>query len=106
MREMWARKKNRNSWLLVLSSQEPMEVLPIPTGKAKKKELKNTYRSTQIKKVVKQIEETNNSKDVSDLENLDSLIKAALGSSKKILPNEQLFFTFLFENNLGNFVQN
>ena len=25
----------------VLSSQEPMEVLPIPTGKAKKKELKN-----------------------------------------------------------------
>lgn len=89
-----------------VSSQEPIEVLPIPTEKAKKKELKNTFRATQIKKLLSLIEKKSNSKEVSTLENLDSLIKSALGTGQKILPNEKQFFTFLFENNLGHFVRN
>ena len=89
-----------------VSTQEPMETSPPPSEKGKKKELKNIYRATQIKKVLKQIEKTSNSKDISELENLDSLIKSALGSSKKVLSNEKQFFTFLFENNLGHFVRN
>ena len=89
-----------------ISTQEPMETPPAPPEKGKKKELKNTYRATQIKKVLKQIEKTSDSKDICQLENLDSLIKSALGSSKKVLSNEKKFFTFLFENNLGHFVRN
>ena len=89
-----------------VSTQEAMETSPLPLERGKKKELKNTYRGAQIKKVLKQIEKTSNSKDISELENLDSLIKSALGSSKKVLSNEKQFFTFLFENNLGHFVRN
>ena len=86
--------------------QEPIENLPSIQEKRKNKELKNTYCSVQIKKVLKQIERTNNSNNITTLENLDSLLKSALGSSKKILPNEKQFFDFLFENNLGHFVRN
>ena len=92
---------------IVQPGQEPMEALSaIPPMKGKKKELKNTYRTNQIKNLLKKIEHTNNSKDITELENLDSLIKLALGSGKKKIANEKQFFTFLFENNLGHFVRN
>ena len=68
-----------------------------------------TFSSSKCIKFIhtlKQIEKTTNSKDITALENLDSLIKSALGSSKKVLSNEKQFFTFLFENNLGHFVRN
>ena len=87
-------------------AQEPSANLVTTEEKGKKKELKNSYRSTQIKKILKQIERKSNSKNISELENLDSLLKCALGSSKKILANEKQFFDFLFENNLGHFVRN
>ena len=88
------------------SSHEAMDVPLIPKQKAKAKDIKNTFRTTQIKKILKQIEKTTNSKEISELENLDSLIKLALGTSKKIIANEKKFFTFLFESNLGHMVRN
>ena len=89
-----------------VQSPEPMKAPQIGTEKVKKKELKNTYRATQIKKMLKQIEKISTSKELTKLENLDALIQLALGSSKKTIPNEKQFFTFLFENNLGHFVRN
>ena len=90
----------------VSDSEESIQAPLIPPPKAKKKELKNMFRATQIKKVLKQIERTSNSEGITNLENLDSLIKSLLGTSKKILPNEREFFTFIFENNLGHFCRN
>ena len=87
-------------------SEESIQAPLIPPPKAKKKELKNMFRATQIKKVLKQIERTSNSEGITNLENLDSLIKSLLGTSKKILPNEREFFEFIFENNLGHFCRN
>ena len=60
-----------------------------------KKELKNNYRSVQIKKLLHHIKKVNPSQDITSLENLDELIKCALGSSKKTLLNEAKFFNFL-----------
>ena len=90
----------------LVQSPEPMKIPQIRTEKVKKKELKNTYRGTLIKKMLKQIEKISTSKELTSLENLDALIQLALGSSKKTIPNEKQFFTFLFENNLGHFVRN
>ena len=87
------------------SEDPPKPPQPLPE-KLKKQELKNTYRSTQIKKLLKLIESKTDSKDITGLENLDSLIKSALGSSKKMLSNEKMFFNYLFENNLSHFVKN
>ena len=83
-----------------VQSPEPMRAPQIRTEKVKKKELKNTYRATHIKKMLQQIEKISTSKELTSLENLDALIQLALGSSKKSIPNEKQFFTFLFENNL------
>ena len=88
------------------SYEDSVKTPLIPVQKGKKKELKDIYRATQIKKVLKQMEKTSNSKEISDLENLDALIKCALGTSRKKIANEKEFFTFLFENNLGHFVRN
>ena len=79
---------------------------PPPRASVKKKDVKVKYRSTQIKKLLQHIEKKDGAQKISSLENLDDLIKCALGNSKKTLPNEKEFFNFLFENNLAHFVKN
>ena len=100
----------------------PMEVAPMspPTvsetskDQEKKEEVKHplgknvtqSYRNVQIKKLLHQIEKAQGSVEVTSLPNLDDLIKAALSSSRKKVLNEEVFFTFLFDNGLGHFVKN
>ena len=60
----------------------------------------------QIKKILQHIEKTTGSEKVTSLENLVELIKSALSNTKKKLPNEELFFTFLFDNGMAHFVKN
>ena len=64
------------------------------------------YQTTQMKKLLRHIERAEGSKEILDLPNLDALIRAALTTSRKSLPNEKAFFTFLFENSLGPYVKN
>ena len=90
-------------------SQEDMEPPPPPPiveeGK-KKNNVKLKYQKSQIKKLLQHIERLEGGQGVTSLENIDELIKSALGSSRKILPNESTFFSFLFDNNLAHFVKN
>ena len=72
----------------------------------KRKDLKLKYRKVQIKKLLQHLERLEGSQDITSLENIDELIEAALGSSRKMIPNEALFFSFLFDNNLAHFVKN
>ena len=64
------------------------------------------YRSNQIKKLHNLIKENDSTRDITSLDNLEALIKAALANSRKILPNEKKFYTFLFDNNLAHFCKN
>ena len=91
---------------------EVKEVLPTSTkstsedsGK-KKKDVKVKYRATQIKKLLHHIEKMDGPHKIASLENVEDLIKSALGNSRKTLANEKEFFNFLFANNLGHFVKN
>ena len=79
---------------------------PVNEGAEKKKDVKLKYRKVQIKKLLHHIERLEGGEGVTSLENIDDLIQSALGTSKKILPNEVKFFTFLFDNNLAHFVKN
>ena len=80
--------------------------LPSPKAPTKKKEVKMKYRAAQIKKLLHHVEKKNGSEKITSLENLEELIKCALGNSRKTLQNEEMFFNFLFENNLAHFVKN
>ena len=82
------------------------EVQPTPKDTTKKKDVKTKYRATQIKKLLHHIEKLGGSQKITSLENLEELIKCALGNSRKTLANEEEFFNFLFDNNLGHFVKN
>ena len=104
------------------STMSPKEVsseaVPInPTtvsGLEEKEEVKNqlgknvvkSYRNVQIRKLLHQIEKTKGSVGVTSFPNLEELIKAALSNTKKKLLNEEIFFTFLFDNGMGHFVKN
>ena len=72
----------------------------------KKKELKQKYQKVQIKKLLQHVERLDDSQHITSLENIEQLIDTALGSSKKLVPNEEMFFTYLFDNNLAHFVKN
>ena len=72
-------------------------------NEAPKVELKTKYRGSLLKKL---IDRMGGSKDIIRLDNLDELITSALSTTQKTLPNEEAFFQFLFENNLGHFVKN
>ena len=52
------------------------------------------------------MERLDDSQHITSLENIDQLIDTALGSNKKVVPNEEMFFTYLFDNNLAHFVKN
>ena len=70
------------------------------------KDVTKSYRGVQINKLIHHIEKTKGSADVTSLTNLEELIKAALTNTRKKLPNEDMFFTFLFDNGMGHFVKN
>ena len=65
-----------------------------------------TYQSTQIQKILTNIRKTEGSEELTSLPHLDDLIKVAISNTRKKLPNEEAFFTFLFENGMGHFVKN
>ena len=88
----------------------PMETPPQPVQAAeeppKKNELKNKYRKVQIKKLLQHLERLDSGHNITSLDNIDQLIDTALGTTRKMVPNEELFFSFLFDNNLAHFVKN
>ena len=71
-----------------------------------KKDVKLKYRKAQIRKLLHHVERLEGGQEITSLENIDQLIQSALGASKKILPNESKFFSFLFDNNMAHFVKN
>ena len=79
---------------------------PSPQPEEKKKDIKGKYRQVQIKKLLQHIERLEGSQEIMSLDNIDQLIQSALGSNKKIIPNESKFFSYLFNNNLAHFVRN
>ena len=70
------------------------------------KDLTKHYRGVQIKKILRLIEKTKGSTEITSLANLEELIKSAVTNTKKKLPNEEVFFTFLFDNGMGHYVKN
>ena len=78
---------------------------PLEEGR-EKKDVKLKYRKVQIKKLLSHIERQEGGQGITSLENIDEFIQSALGSSRKILPHEFKFFSFLFDNNLAHFVKN
>ena len=70
------------------------------------KDVTKSYRSAQIKKLLLYIKKSHGSETIVALPNLEDLIQAALSNKRKALPNEEVFFTFLFENGMGRFVKN
>ena len=68
---------------------------PLEEGR-EKKDVKLKYRKVQIKKLLSHIERQEGGQGITSLENIDELIQSALGSSRKILPHEFKFFSFLF----------
>ena len=87
------------------SEELPVSVKPTST-ETKKKDLSKSYRKTHLKKLILQIQKADDSKEILELENLDALIEAALNNSRKTLPNEEVFFRFLFQNGMSQFVKN
>ena len=92
------------------AEDEETPVIPVDLATTKsavkKIDLKNKYRTAQIKKLLQLIEKKDDSQKITSLENLDDLIKCALGNGRKKIPNEEEFFNFLFANNLAHFVKN
>ena len=72
----------------------------------KKKDHKAKYQKVQMKKLLQHLERLDGSQAITSLDNIDQLIESALGSSKKMITGEEIFFPFVFENNLSHFVKN
>ena len=84
------------------ANSEPGEEAKTQLGK----DVTKSYHGVQINRLIRHIEKTKGSTDVTSLTNLKELIKAALTNTRKKLPNEEMFFTFLFDNGMGHFVKN
>ena len=88
-------------------SESPSPTTPEPPPKeAIGTDVTLKYRTTQMKRLLQHISQAKGSEDILALPNLETLIKAAVTTSRKSLPNEKKFFTFLFENSLGAYVKN
>ena len=59
-----------------------------------------------MKKLLHHIKAVLGGSTIAEISNLDNLIKNALTQSKKKLPNEEEFYTFLFEHGMGSYVKN
>ena len=71
-----------------------------------KKDMKKTYQASHMKKFLQRIRNTTESKEILDLDNIEGLVKSAANNSRKMLPNEEKFFKFLFTHDLGYLVKN
>ena len=91
---------------IVTASQEAS---PQPTRPVDQKDVSLKYRSNQMKKLVhhiKSVQQAHGTENITELPNFEDLIKSALTQSKKSLPNESMFFNFLFRNGMASFVKN
>ena len=87
--------------------EESTEALAeVPEQSPVGKDVTKSYRSVQIKKLLHHIKKSHGSDTIVALPNLEDLIQAALSNKRRALPNEEIFFTFLFENGMGGFVKN
>ena len=94
--------------------EEQESEIPIATASISKEEkqpklernVTKTHQSVLIQKILTNIRKTEGSEEVTSLTNLDALMKLAISNTRKKLPNEEMFFTFLFENDMGRFVKN
>ena len=84
----------------------PAEPEPPPIKQIDHQDVRLTYRSTQMKKLLHHIKAVHGGSTIAEISNLDDLIKNALTQSKKKLPNEEEFYKFLFEHGMGDFVKN
>ena len=82
------------------------EVEPPPIKQVDHQDVRLTYRSTQMKKLLHHIKAVHGGSTIAEISNLDDLIKNALTQSKKKLPNEEEFYKFLFEHGMGTYVKN
>ena len=82
------------------------EVEPPPIKQVDHQDVRLTYRSTQMKKLLHHIKAVHGGSTIAEISNLDDLIKNALTQSKKKLPNEEEFYKFLFEHGMGSYVKN
>lgn len=82
------------------------EVEPPPIKQVDHQDVRLTYRSTQMKKLLHHIKAVHGGSTITEISNLDDLIKNALTQSKKKLPNEEEFYKFLFEHGMGSYVKN
>ena len=82
------------------------EVEPPPSKQVDHQDVRLTYRSTQMKKLLHHIKAVHGGSTIAEISNLDDLIKNALTQSKKKLPNEEEFYKFLFEHGMGSYVKN
>ena len=80
--------------------EEPKESSPQQTPTIQ------TLRGNQIRKLLTLIKSVDGASEILQLDNLDLLIKNALSQSKKKLANQDLFYHFLFQNNLSHLVRN
>ena len=87
---------------IIKDTSESLLGKDVPLGK----DVTKDFRRVQIKKLLHHIQKTHGSGEIVSLSNLDDLIQAALTNKRKKLPNEEVFFTFLFENGMGHFVKN
>ena len=90
------------------ASRTPSITMPTPAEVKNPlgKDLTKHYCGVQIKKILRLIEKTKGSTEITSLANLEELIKSAVTNTKKKLPNEEVFFTFLFDNGMGHYVKN
>ena len=65
-----------------------------------------TYRKNQIKKILQHLKTRPGGKSILQLENLDELIKNSLSQSRKVLPNQEQFYRYMFDSGLSSLVRN
>ena len=61
------------------------------------------YKRKKLKSIIKAIEQHD---EFNQFQNLDELIKQAISTKKKKIPNEEEFYKLLFKCNLGSYVTN
>ena len=64
------------------------------------------YRKNQIKKILHNLKTRPEAESILQFENLDDLIKNSLSQSRKVLPNQEEFYRFMFDSGLSSLVRN
>ena len=94
----------------VTEREEPSVASTMPKEEEMKqkigKDLTKGYQAAYLKKVLRQLANTPDSKEILELENINDLIRSALNNSKRVLPNEERFFRFIFQSGLSKICKN